>query len=110
MYTVVMVDAAYYRAYMAQPGNRERRKTLMEKRVRAMRAFMNELKSAPCTDCGLSYPPYVMDWDHLRDKSMNLGRVGSANWSRDRILEEVAKCELVCANCHRERTHRRLSE
>lgn len=55
-------------------------------------------------DCGVHYPSYVMDFDH-RDPSTKKGGVGkfvSVGWKS--LKEEIAKCDLVCANCHRERT------
>jgi hypothetical protein len=68
---------------------------------------MAELKSGPCTDCGVSYPPYVMQWDHIgTDKVANVSKLMiTKGWQT--VLAEVAKCELVCANCHMERTHLR---
>lgn len=74
------------------------------KQVAENKTLIRELKSIPCTDCGISYPYYVMDFDHLRDKECNLSSQRILSWSKKRILEEVAKCEIVCANCHRERT------
>lgn len=69
--------------------------------------FINELKSKPCTDCGESYPPYVMDFDHL-DESLKTRNVSTMTiWSRAAIEKEISKCELVCSNCHRIRTHER---
>lgn len=72
------------------------------------RAKLQELKSGPCTDCGVSYPYYVMQFDHIADnKEFNIGKMmHKVSWQK--ILEEIAKCELVCANCHAERTHQRL--
>lgn len=73
-----------------------------------MRAMAETLKKAPCTDCGVQYPPYVMEWDHL-DARLGGDTVGSMASgglvSKERLLQEIAKCELVCANCHRTRTH-----
>lgn len=75
------------------------------------REFLNTLKDKPCMDCGLQYPPYVMDFDH-RDPSTKLGHVGTlvseTRISMKRLLAEIEKCDLVCANCHRIRTHDRL--
>jgi hypothetical protein len=67
------------------------------------RIFIDELKDRPCVDCGGIFPPCAMDFDHVADnKERNIAAmVGS---SQRLILEEVAKCELVCANCHRVRT------
>lgn len=65
-----------------------------------------ELKEVPCKDCGKSYPHYVMDFDHVGEKSNKISNI-VANASKRLFLEEVAKCEVVCANCHRERTFQR---
>lgn len=66
------------------------------------------LKEKPCADCGVQYPYYVMQFDHLdgHEKSYDLSDKGRS-WSS--ISREAAKCEVVCANCHAERSFRRLS-
>lgn len=73
----------------------------------AVRLWLREFKTGkPCTDCGVVYPHYVMDYDHLGDKEFEISdRPGSR--SKKRLLAEIEKCELVCANCHRERSHQR---
>lgn len=65
---------------------------------------LDRLKNRPCTDCSGWFHPCQMDWDHVRGKK--LGSVSSFRSSRARkkLVEEMAKCELVCANCHRLRT------
>lgn len=73
------------------------------------RALIDALKDAPCADCGVKYPPYVMQFDHLSDKQFTLSRARGQSASVETILAEIAKCELVCANCHAERTHSRAS-
>lgn len=56
----------------------------------------------PCVDCGET-DPVVLEFDHLRDKEFAVGRgIRDKNW--DRVLNEMAKCDVVCANCHRRRT------
>lgn len=71
------------------------------------RAFLDSLKEGkPCLDCKKVFPPYVMEFDHVRgEKRHNLGKMG--NHRRERVLEEIAKCDLVCCVCHRIRGHRR---
>ncbi len=50
-----------------------------------------------------------MDFDHVRGrKLMNIGRAVGGNVSITKILAEIAKCEVVCAVCHRIRTVQRL--
>lgn len=70
-------------------------------------AFVEEAKAGHCVDCGQSYPPYVMDFDHVRgEKVADVNHLRNrSSWQR--LAEEIAKCDLVCANCHRERTHQR---
>ena len=60
-----------------------------------------------CADCGLAHPPWRLDFDHLPgfEKSFNVSKAVTKPMAR--ILEEIAKCELVCANCHRDRTRQR---
>lgn len=71
------------------------------------RDLINNLKNVPCTDCGVKYPTYVMDFDHL-DPSLKLFRIGSnANKKLQLLEEEIRKCDVVCSNCHRKRTHYR---
>lgn len=61
-------------------------------------------KNKPCVDCNEKYPPYVMDFDHREDKDFNIGEAASRNYALDKIKKELEKCDLVCSNCHRERT------
>ena len=59
----------------------------------------------PCVDCGES-DPVVLEFDHLRDKAFDIGAsLPYRSW--ESILDEIAKCDVVCANCHRRRTARR---
>lgn len=77
-----------------------------KRHVQQVQAYIREVKEQPCTDCKRSYPYYVMDFDHVRGKRYNvsfIARFGSLEMART----EIAKCDLVCANCHRERTHQR---
>lgn len=72
-------------------------------------AYVREKKSAPCTDCGIQYAPHIMQFDHL-DASMKSYTIGSITQkvsSFDTIDREIAKCEIVCANCHADRTYKR---
>jgi len=70
------------------------------------RAFIVDfLRTHPCVDCGES-DIVVLEFDHLRDKRANVSYlIQSAEIQR--IKDEIEKCEVVCANCHRRRTSRR---
>jgi hypothetical protein len=66
----------------------------------------NLKKDIPCKDCGQIFHPVCMDFDHVRgEKIKGVGLM--KNLKRERMLKEIEKCELVCANCHRVRTHTR---
>lgn len=72
------------------------------------REWLNSLKDAPCEDCGHQFPPECMDWDHVRGRKLFcVGYADTQHISRERVIREIAKCDLVCANCHRIRTTRR---
>ena len=59
----------------------------------------------PCTDCGET-DPLVLEFDHLGDKEFTIGHeLYSRRWAD--VLAEIAKCEVVCANCHRRREAKR---
>ena len=74
------------------------------------RKHIQEIKSTtPCTDCGIQYPYYVMEFDHLRDKSFTISNLSKIN-SWEHFLEEIDKCEIVCANCHKHRTWMRITK
>ena len=76
-----------------------------KKRKKEIKEFVNSFKDNPCMDCKKKYPTYVMDFDHKGNKDFNLARAGDRRISNERILKEIKKCELVCANCHRIRTY-----
>lgn len=81
-------------------------------RKKQIRGFIRSLKNKPCHDCQQSYPYYVMDFDHKEPnkKIINPSQICTLGWGEEKILEELGKCDLVCANCHRIRTHKRQKE
>jgi hypothetical protein len=80
-----------------------------KERAKRIKEEVDEIKSRPCADCGVQYPPHVMDFDHIGDdKAFNISRMYSH--SREAIMKEIQKCEVVCSNCHRIRTHARYSQ
>lgn len=70
-------------------------------------AWLNSLKSNRCTDCQGVFPACCMDFDHVRgEKIKGVGQL--LGCTKERVLEEIAKCDLVCACCHRLRTKEQL--
>ena len=74
---------------------------------RRHRARIDALKlERGCADCGYCEYPEALDFDHIGDdKVKSVSELLAYGW--DKILAEIAKCEVVCANCHRVRTARR---
>lgn len=71
------------------------------------RAIIRAAKDKPCADCGMRYPYYVMDLDHVTgEKIINVALMVGWGYTETEILAEISKCDVVCANCHRERTFR----
>jgi len=72
----------------------------------ALKQWMIEIKSQPCQDCSGTFEICCMDFDHRPGtvKSYNIGSMFAHHYSRELIEEELKKCDLVCANCHRVRT------
>ncbi len=71
------------------------------------REFVNRIKMSPCMDCKKQYNPWVMDFDHVKGRKVNdIAKIKlQCGWKK--LKKEIAKCEVVCANCHRDRTHKR---
>ncbi len=73
------------------------------------REYVDTFKNGkPCADCGGVFPPFVMDFDHVRGEKVEcVTRLSRSGAALHRIEAEIAKCELVCSNCHRVRTFTR---
>lgn len=61
-----------------------------------------------CMKCGGTFPNFVYDFHH-RDPKEKEDALGNYidSWSVMRMAEEVVKCDLLCANCHRIEHHER---
>ena len=99
-------NVEYYRR------NRQREIDRVTSRQRATTEFLRELRRVPCKDCGQSFQPHQMDFDHRDPKAKSFG----VTWpeallaSRERLMQEIAKCDIVCANCHAIRTYAQQAE
>ena len=77
---------------------------------RVRKRYYEYKESRACQDCEKFYPYYVMEFHHVRGtKKFTLAR-RSASFESKEFMEEMAKCDLLCANCHRIRTHVGLAE
>lgn len=78
------------------------------RRAGIARAFVVEhLREHACSDCSET-DIVVMEFDHVRGKKLgNVSEMVSNGMHLTRVAAEIAKCEVVCANCHRRRTAKR---
>jgi ribosomal protein L31 len=102
----VDVQMAYLKSH---PASAEKQKTRVQTRHDDLMRKFNLLKAMRgCYDCGGFFPPEAMDWDH-RPGTEKLFHVSDSFGTRnfESIVDEIAKCDLVCSNCHRVRTKKR---
>ena len=71
-------------------------------RERNLRFLVDYLKSHPCVDCGED-DFIVLEFDHQHSKIGNISNMKN-NCSLETLKNEIAKCEVVCANCHNRRS------
>lgn len=65
----------------------------------------NYLLNNPCVDCGESNP-MLLEFDHLHSKKYNISEILWQILALDTLKNEIDKCEVRCANCHRKKTAR----
>lgn len=91
------------------PCKRLKHRVYLKIRRAQIKAYIDSVKANPCTDCGDQYPVYIMQFDHCRGKKRkNIHEFWASAHSMQTLQIELAKCDLVCANCHAERTWSRL--
>ena len=84
-------------------------KKLVQHNKQQFKQRLKEIKEkSGCVDCGETNH-IVLDFDHLSNKKYNVSRMIHDGFSWAAIKKEIAKCEVVCSNCHRIRTHNRLT-
>jgi transposase len=95
-------------AYHCGEGQKEKMNRRQTSYRRKIKRFLDEYKeSRGCLDCKGMYPYWMLDFDHLKDKKFTIAEFRSSSLDLEEIKTEVEKCEVVCANCHRMRTHLR---
>ena len=92
---------SHYRRRKRQDLDRNRRSYAVR------RQMVVDAQSCLCADCGIQYPYYVLEFVHRERVSKKFPLHAVHGATKNVILREIAKCDVVGANCHRERTHRR---
>lgn len=103
-------DPSKQREYARKHYKENKQRYLDRNRInrKKLRRYVAKIKeSSSCADCGNNYPHYVMDFDHLSNKE-GLIIEFIRRHNKKALDREMAKCEVVCSNCHRIRSHNRL--
>ena len=102
----------YQKAYHRKHYLANKKKYVKQAREQKDRlvAIARAIKSRPCVDCNVQYAPWIMQFDHVRGKKVADVSTLAQHGSEKAMLEEIEKCDVVCANCHADRTHRRRSK
>lgn len=95
-------NVAYYQRTKDRhnPGRAARRKKMRDETVQRLIEY---LSAHPCVDCGET-DIVVLQFDHQRDKESDVAKLVRRGYAWDRVLAEIEKCQVVCANDHRRRT------
>lgn len=96
------------RSYHTKPKQKESVRESNKEHIKRNKDFVRDhLMSHPCVDCGEA-DIVVLDFDHVRgEKVNNVANMVNQGHSLESLKEEIAKCEVRCANDHRRRTHER---
>ena len=95
-----------HKKWMAKPESGEVRRAGVRARYHRQRQMLADIKiQTGCCDCGYKGHATALDFDHKEPKlkSFSLSKA-YGQYSDERLLAEVAKCDVRCANCHRVRT------
>ena len=73
-----------------------------QQRWEIRRWLREEILPTVSCKCGESHPS-CLDFHHRNpdEKEIAIGDVDNRKWSKEKILKEIAKCDVLCANCHR---------
>ncbi len=88
------------------------RRDYMQERLRIYREWIQDYKvTHGCVDCGYNAHPHALEFDHIPERGKKKFLIShGAGRKIEKVLAEIAKCDLVCANCHRVRTAQRGEE
>lgn len=98
-----------FRAYFRERGDLHRRQSnaaLEARRKRAQRFVLGVLAGRACVDCGEA-DPVVLEFDHVGAKTGEIAQLVRDGVRLTRLRDEISRCEVVCACCHRWRTELR---
>lgn len=106
-------NKAYQKKHYAENKDYYKKKALLfnKNKRKWNREFVTRVKAMlGCFDCGESNP-IILEFDHVRgEKTNNIADMVNQSYSTETIKEEIRKCKVRCANCHRIKTHERRNK
>jgi len=96
----------YDESYLKKDKKRfyERKRLRNQVRKERINDYIIEwLEKHPCVSCGED-DIVVLDFDHLGNKTSNVSLMIAKISSIKTIKNEIKKCQVLCANCHRRKT------
>jgi hypothetical protein len=103
--TLIRTSKNYLKDHERQKGIRK--KNTNNRRFARKQILLEYLLAHPCVDCP-EKDPVVLEFDHLGDKLFDIS--DGLMRPLEIFLEEISKCEVVCANCHKRRTAKRAGD
>lgn len=84
----------------------EEKKRMLKRKKDIKNKWLEFIKKQSCVDCGENRF-YVLELDHVNgEKDMNISDMVASSYSWERIKNEIQKCQVRCANCHRTRHYK----
>jgi hypothetical protein len=105
-----VASAAYHRRYYRdhRASIVARRKLTDKAKRERLRAIVIAAKQVACAGCGNEHEHWIMQFDHVRGRKLgDIATLVGRRVSEARLKSEIEKCEVVCANCHADRTYKR---
>jgi hypothetical protein len=96
-------NKAYYEGDAKERHLKQVRERTNAAREVARKFIIQYLLMHPCEKCG-ERDPIVLEFHHVGEKDLTITRMVSGGWSIKRIQQEIDKCQVLCANCHRKVT------
>jgi len=92
-------------------SNADKRRAQVRLRRKQVREKLQMIKAqGQCVECGLSgdIATWALDYHHInhKDKLASISFLVGNGYSWKKIEKEIAKCELICSNCHRIRHYK----
>ena len=84
-------------------NNKQKQREYVDQRRKVLKEWYDNYKSnLNCQNCSENHPACI-EFHHLdpNEKEIEIAQCWNKGWSIERTLTEIAKCQVLCSNCHR---------